>query len=242
MLLHATGVAVFASTAYYETYPLMEAVRPLQDHQLIRELFSIDGLYGGRWKFLTIWGETIQLVYYIIALLNDLFGSSTLQSKNVTSLQRLRDTLFIALALPLALLVCSLFWAMYAIDRDLVMPVIFDLFYPLALNHGVHTAPLLLALLEVVTVPHRRPCHFTCLGLLTTLVTAYLAWTMYLALGSGVWVYGVMKVLNWPQRFLFMGANVAYAMALYLLGTRLDAAVWGAEKAAVAAAEGRKQR
>ncbi|KAF0305462.1 Aig1 [Amphibalanus amphitrite] len=138
--------------------------------------------------------------------------------------------------------VCILFWGMYAISRELVFPEVMDLFYPSALNHGVHTAPVLLALLELVLVPHHFSSHHVSLALLVLFLGAYLAWTMYLALVAELWVYGVMKVLSWPLRIAFMAANLAFAIGLYLLGKKLDHIVWGKQKADAAAADQRRAK
>ena len=73
-------------------------------------------------------------------------------------------------------MVCILFWGMYAISRELVFPEVMDLFYPSALNHGVHTAPIVLALLELVLVPHHFSSHHVSLTLLVLFLGAYLAW------------------------------------------------------------------
>ncbi|XP_037088424.1 androgen-induced gene 1 protein-like [Pollicipes pollicipes] len=238
LLLHLVGVAVFGACTYYDTYYVLENAGPHQDNPLVKELFNSRPQWGGRWKFLTVWGLTVQLIYYVIAAMNDLLGSSTFVRRDGTRLQRLRDLFFTALALPVALVVCLMFWGLYAIHRDLVFPEVMDLFYPWWLNHGVHTMPLLLGLLEVLTVRHHYASNWVSVALLATFLVTYLAWTMYLALVAEIWVYGVLRVLSWPLRFLFMAGNLLVALGLFALGKRMDAVVWGKEKAAAAAKEG----
>ncbi|XP_043205723.1 androgen-dependent TFPI-regulating protein-like [Amphibalanus amphitrite] len=242
LLLHLVGIAVFGGCTYYETYHLLENAKLVQDHPVVKELFSVRPQWGGRWKFLTVWGLTVQLVYNILAAINDVFGTSTVVYSATSRLQRLRDVFFTALSLPIAMVVCILFWGMYAISRELVFPEVMDLFYPSALNHGVHTAPVLLALLELVLVPHHFSSHHVSLALLVLFLGAYLAWTMYLALVAELWVYGVMKVLSWPLRIAFMAANLAFAIGLYLLGKKLDHLVWGKQKADAATADQRRAK
>ncbi|XP_037088423.1 androgen-induced gene 1 protein-like isoform X2 [Pollicipes pollicipes] len=176
LLLHLVGVAVFGACTYYDIYYVLENAGPHQDNPLVKELFNSRPQWGGRWKFLTVWGLTVQLIYYVIAAVNDLLGSSTFVRRDGTRLQRLRDLFFTALALPVALVVCLMFWGLYAIHRDLVFPEVMDLFYPWWLNHGVHTMPLLLGLLEVLTVRHHYASNWVSVALLATFLVTYLAW------------------------------------------------------------------
>ena len=47
--------------------------------------------------------QTVQLVYSILAAVNDVFGSSTEVYSKTSRLQRLRDVFFTALSLPIAM-------------------------------------------------------------------------------------------------------------------------------------------
>ena len=56
LLLHLVGIAVFGGCTYYEMYHLMDNVKMVQDHPFVKELFNVRPQWGGRWKFLTVWG------------------------------------------------------------------------------------------------------------------------------------------------------------------------------------------
>ena len=55
--------------------------------------------------------QTAQLVYCILAAINDVFGTSTVVYSATSRLQRLRDVFFTALSLPVAMVseICSAF-------------------------------------------------------------------------------------------------------------------------------------
>lgn len=75
--------------------------------------------------------QILQSVYYTICLLNDLFGTNeVLPRKQLPAIRRLKDYMFAALAMPVALNVGGTFWSLMAIDRELVFPKAFDSFFP----------------------------------------------------------------------------------------------------------------
>lgn len=73
----------------------------------------------------------MQAVYYAICLINDLIGSNeVLPKKQLPAIRKVKDYMFSALALPVALNVGSTFWSLMAVDRELVFPKAFDAFFP----------------------------------------------------------------------------------------------------------------
>ena len=51
----------------------------------------------------------------------------------------MEDRFYASIAFPYGLFVASVFWTLYAIDRELVFPEILDRFVSPALNHMMHT-------------------------------------------------------------------------------------------------------
>lgn len=73
----------------------------------------------------------MQAVYYTICLINDLIGTNeVLPRKQLPTIRKVKDYMFAALALPVALNVGSTFWSLMAVDRELVFPKAFDAFFP----------------------------------------------------------------------------------------------------------------
>ena len=69
-----------------------------------------------------------------------------------------------------------MFWGVYAVDRELIFPSVLDPHYPALLNHGVHTMPLLIGLLEVLLERHNYPSNRAALTLLLGFLGVYLGW------------------------------------------------------------------
>ena len=107
VLLHSAGVANFAFTIWYEfnVISIPEEISPRRS------------AYGGVWKYLTFWNLWIQMIYFGVALANDLGGSKATDSRKSSGLQKLRDHMFSTLGFPIGIFVGVAFWGLYAIDR-----------------------------------------------------------------------------------------------------------------------------
>jgi len=134
-LIHTSGVAVFGYALYYNNYHV----------HFPRSIVRAEYLtaFPGKWKFLTVWNLALQLVYCSVSLINDVAGSSEVDTKKQTWLQRIRDTFFASWAFPTGMFVSLSFWTLFGIDRSMVFPIEMDAFYPVWLNHAVHTGPIL---------------------------------------------------------------------------------------------------
>jgi len=111
---------------------------------------------------------------------------------------------------------------------------VLDGHYPTWLNHGVHTMPLLLGLLELRHERHNYTSNTRSVVLLCTFLLSYLIWTFYLALVADLWVYGVLRVMGWPGRIAFMAGNLGVAVVMFFLGKQLDTHTWSSERALAA--------
>ncbi|XP_018593070.1 androgen dependent TFPI regulating protein 1 isoform X2 [Scleropages formosus] len=165
--------------------------------------------YGGRWKYLTF--------------LNMFFSGP---GKLTTLLVNIRDFLFTILAFPLGTFVCISFWTLYVIDRKLVYPKYLDDIIPLWLNHAMHTAILLLVLLELYLQPHRYPRRIRAVLCLALFCAAYLAWVLWVHHVSEIWVYPIMAHLSPAGLALFLAASALALLPLYLLGEKLSLKYW----------------
>ncbi|XP_060072654.1 androgen-induced gene 1 protein-like [Ylistrum balloti] len=159
------------------------------------------GGYGGKLKFLTVWNEIFQMLYFGIATLNDFCGSDIRPSHardvqgRKSVLQKLRD---IALA-------------------SVIFPA------------GTHTFILPLMFVELTLVYHQFPRKRTGLAILFTFALAYLCWILWIAYVADFWVYPVLKVMHVHQRVIFIGALLVFFAFLYLIGEFLNQILWGKE-------------
>lgn len=74
--------------------------------------------------------QIIQASYFTLCLLNDIFGTNEISPRKPSSLRKFKDYMFGAFAWPLALNVGVSFWALMAIDRELVLPKALDPYFP----------------------------------------------------------------------------------------------------------------
>lgn len=85
--------------------------------------------------FFYVCSQFIQTLYFLVALLNDFAGTNETLPKKKPILRKIRDYLFAAFAVPLAINVSGMFWLLYAIDRKLVLPESMDAYFPGWYNH-----------------------------------------------------------------------------------------------------------
>ncbi|XP_070208465.1 androgen-induced gene 1 protein-like isoform X1 [Littorina saxatilis] len=201
-------------------------------------LFSYDG-YGGKFKYLTFWNHVLQTLYFCICVVNAFAGSDIPASKhprNRSGLQWFRDILHATLAFPVGMFVVSTFWALYAVDRELVYPRELDALIPPWLNHVMHTTVLPLLLVEKYLVYHHHPRRHNGIFILSAFALLYLAWILWIAFAADLWVYPVLRVMQNHERAIFIMFLLMFFISIYLLGEALTKFLWRKEKAALNAA------
>lgn len=68
------------------------------------------------------------------------------------------------------------FWALYAVDRELVFPRSLDAVFPPLLNHTLHSSIVVWVLLETLTSPGTFPSKGQGLRALLSFMLVYLVW------------------------------------------------------------------
>jgi len=219
--LHASGTAVFGYALYHDLF-LVHIPPELEASGKFKSFTA----FPGRWKYLTIWNLVLQLVYHSFSLINDFVGTNELNKKRQSVLQNLRDVLFASWAFPTGIFVSLTFWILFAIDRALVFPVEMDSFFPLWLNHAVHTGPIVYLTADSYFVPKAYPSK--ALGLFTNLLfsSTYSSWLVWVKFYSDVWAYPVLDVLDSTQRIFFIGGSALLIFAFYFLGEGLTQWRW----------------
>lgn len=185
--------------------------------------------FGGPFKYLTFWDMLVQFAYFTLAFINDIAGSNTAIYKNQTKLQRLRDFAFSTVVFACGVFVTVSFWGIYAVDRNLIFPPIFDSWFPCWLNHNIHTTPLVGVSLELYMVPHSFPKRQTGLFAVASFYLTYLVWVCYIAYASGHWVYPILAHLPVGGRVVFISLMSVLASLFYLLGEGMNNRIWGTQ-------------
>ncbi|XP_040563837.1 LOW QUALITY PROTEIN: androgen-induced gene 1 protein-like [Lepeophtheirus salmonis] len=181
--------------------------------------------FGGAWKFLTFWNLWVQCLMSIFCLL-DILAQEFLRKNFASRIRFVRDYYFTSVGFPVGLFVGLMFWGLWWINRELVMPKIMDPYIPVYVNHMLHSTCLFIVLFELFSSPHSYSSRIR--GLITTSLfcVAYLAWICYIAHAGGYWVYPIMEILPPLQRGLFMTFSVLLLDLFYFLGDILNDFVW----------------
>lgn len=171
----------------------------------------------------------LQTVYFTVALINDIIGTNESTPSNKPLVRRIKDTLFSALAFPLAMFVGISFWAIYAVDRELILPKAMDAFFPTWLNHVMHSNIVLFTIIEITTSFRMYPGRQFGLSILSAFMLGYVIWVHVIYFKTGSWVYPILNVLNWPLRIIFYLFSLGLVCGLYTLGETLNRSVWAKE-------------
>ncbi|KAI8439458.1 hypothetical protein MSG28_013235 [Choristoneura fumiferana] len=174
-------------------------------------------------------GTMIQTVYFTVALINDVCGSNEPTPSQKPLIRRIKDSLFSMLAFPVAMFVGTTFWGIYAIDRELILPRSLDAVFPVWLNHVMHTNIVVFMIIELLMSFRMYPARKFGLTVLSTFMLGYAVWIHVIYFNTGVWVYPILAVLNWPMRIAFYLFGLAYVSSLYVVGERLNKTVWAQE-------------
>ncbi|OWR43635.1 hypothetical protein KGM_207387 [Danaus plexippus plexippus] len=185
--------------------------------------------FGGKFKYLTYLNAMLQTVYFTVALINDIIGTNESTPSNKPLVRRIKDTLFSALAFPLAMFVGISFWAIYAVDRELILPKAMDAFFPTWLNHVMHSNIVLFTIIEITTSFRMYPGRQFGLSILSAFMLGYVIWVHVIYFKTGSWVYPILNVLNWPLRIIFYLFSLGLVCGLYTLGETLNRSVWAKE-------------
>jgi len=183
----------------------------------------------GNWKFLTFWNLLLQWAFFLLCALADLRALHA-PSRRRQALSRGLDFVFGTIVFAVALFVGSSFWGLYSIDRELIFPAFFDAFFPVWLNHAIHTLPLFAVLLEMLFVKRAYPSQRKGFFVVTAFTLLYLFWVLYIAYARNLWVYPILEKLPLVGRAAFIGVCCLVIGLLSILGHALHGLRWGREE------------
>lgn len=93
----------------------------------------------------------------------------------------------------------------------------------------MHTNIMIFIILELFISFRAYPKRRKGLLGLTVFMISYLIWIHVIKYYSGVWVYPVLDVLNFPLRLAFFVLILAITLSLYILGEFLNSRIWAKE-------------
>ncbi|XP_059473143.1 androgen-induced gene 1 protein-like [Neocloeon triangulifer] len=216
IFVHLLAASMFAYSVYYDWNFVV--IPP--------EVSPLSGGYGGKFKYLTFWDAVIQTLFFTLCVFNDFLGSNDIDPKPKPLLRKIKDYVQVTIEFPVAMFVGITFWALYAVDRELVFPTAIDPYFPNWLNHVMHTNIVGFAALEMAITCRRYPNRSKGLTGLLGFMLVYLSWVFVIYNKSGRWVYPVLAVLNWVQKGIFFLVLLLLVTGLYLLGEQLNNSIW----------------
>lgn len=217
-IFHLLGALQFGYGCYYDYM-----------YVVIPSTSTVAPPFGGKLKYLTYLDAMIQTLYFTLACLNDIVGSNEKSPSEKPLIRRVKDIVFSALAFPVSLFVGVSFWALYAVDRELILPRALDAYFPTWLNHVMHTNIVIFILIDLITSFRMYPAKKFGMSILTAFMLCYVVWIHVIYGKTGMWVYPVLSVMNWPMRIAFYIVSLGLVFSFYSLGERLNRAVWSKE-------------
>ncbi|XP_050359073.1 androgen-dependent TFPI-regulating protein-like isoform X2 [Nymphalis io] len=155
--------------------------------------------------FFTNWNFTFQTVFLGLSLVHDILEWLNKNENSLAEKIRYwRNIIFSGMVVPFTLFVTTMFWSVYAIDRELVFPRIYDQVVPWWFNHCVHTNITIVVIIETLLQARRKPTNQRLELILYWAVAfayAIVYYTIYFT--TGRWLYQVFGTMNWWQVCLY---------------------------------------
>ncbi|KAK3759188.1 hypothetical protein RRG08_028148 [Elysia crispata] len=172
--------------------------------------------------FLTYWNACLQTLYYGLCVVKNF----TSDRRRSAQLERWRDNMHACVAFPVGMFVVATFWALFAVDRELVFPKALDHLVPFWLNHMLHTAVFPFLVIDKYLVHHQYPLRHKGIPVACALALIYLIWILFIAYYEGFWVYPILQVLAMHQRVIFISVCISFFASFYILGESLTKFIW----------------
>ncbi|CAI4230984.1 unnamed protein product [Auanema sp. JU1783] len=123
-------------------------------------------------------------VFSVIAALGYFFNT----------LHTVRSFMFYTSAFPLGTITCSLFWGLYYIDPELVMPSWVARLIPSWLNHVTHTLPISQLIFEMLSGTNKPSSRRTNIISSAFLVAVYFIIILVTRAVDGYWIYPLLEL------------------------------------------------
>ncbi|CAG9773108.1 unnamed protein product [Ceutorhynchus assimilis] len=177
------------------------------------EKYVKEGKYVGL-LFFTTWTFILQILFLLLAVSDETSKLANLKSIQ-KSIEKIRHYLFSTLLLPSTLIVISVFWSIWHIDRELIFPKVIDNFYPSWLNHTLHTfiaVPIIIEMFIQFKNQQFEVSRTLCMIGLTIYCSVYQFLYLSVYFKHGIWLYPIYNVLNWTQRVIFLLAQYSIGL------------------------------
>ncbi|CAJ0935488.1 unnamed protein product, partial [Mesorhabditis belari] len=145
-------------------------------------------------------------------------------------LRNVVDFYFYTSIFPVGMTTVALFWGLYAIEPELVMPAWVAALIPNWLNHVTHTLPAVHLLIDLLSNHHTPPTRFTLKVMAFVLVAVYFKIIFYVRYYDGYWLYPVLELFHPIMHiFTYLGAVFGY-FSLCCLATFVTRKIHGEKR------------
>uniref|UniRef100_A0A914KX17 Uncharacterized protein n=1 Tax=Meloidogyne incognita TaxID=6306 RepID=A0A914KX17_MELIC len=144
-----------------------------------------------------------------------------------TKLHKICDFMYATSVFPVGMATCLMFWSLYAVNSEFVMPAWVAKLVPHWLNHVTHTAPIAFLLVDTLLTCHHAPDRRVGSLIVLLLFIFYLGIIFSTRLFNGYWLYPIFDHLDNQQiGFLITVAGLLFWF-LYLIGDGMNVMLWG---------------
>ncbi|XP_014255970.1 androgen-dependent TFPI-regulating protein-like [Cimex lectularius] len=196
----------------------------LFENQFLLHCWNCRGLY------LSLWVTVVQHIYFGICSALDIIDVYSQKTQLLLKLQdymnRIASYLLFTIVFPFSWSVFLLFWSVYFWDRNLIYPPIVEELFPPWINHVMHTLPVPLSVIYMMTSNSKGPSKISSLsGLVAFLaVYSYVFFSYYN--NEGKWIYKALDMmtptqLGWVFAFAALGP-VCFLFLGYKLNETMD--------------------
>ncbi|XP_068621916.1 androgen-dependent TFPI-regulating protein-like isoform X2 [Battus philenor] len=198
-IFHTIGCVVFCAVGPWGVVMCFGIDTNIHTDPLLKDLKYLTPF------FLTNWNFAFQTIFLMLSLAHDVLEWMDKHESHFASrLRYWRDVIFSGLVVPFTLFVSLMFWCVYAVDRELVFPEVYDAVVPWWFNHCVHTNISIVILIETLLQARRRPRDFKKEIIFVTAVDLAYAVVYYaIYFFTHRWLYKVFGVMTWWQVCLY---------------------------------------
>ena len=156
--------------------------------------------FGGSWRFLTIWGQYLTILYIFLSCMHDI--TNIIDSKIKHNIECWIHHLFYPIC-TLTTIIGLLFWSIFWIDKDLMLPKNMRPYYPIILNvfqHGGNGVIIWLDALICSKKVYHKLMHY-----LTSFVVMiiYQIWSLLCTTINGFHAYPFLNQFTLKQHLIF---------------------------------------
>uniref|UniRef100_A0A1B6CZW9 Androgen-dependent TFPI-regulating protein n=1 Tax=Clastoptera arizonana TaxID=38151 RepID=A0A1B6CZW9_9HEMI len=177
-------------------------------------------------RFFTNWTFTLLTLYILLCVFEDIVllmrGAESFKSK----LKKVKNFMFTVVVAPMTVFVSVVFWGLWSLDRELIFPKEIDPVLPPWVNHSLHTTTSVIVFIEMLITPHQYPKFRDAVIGISSYLALYLICLLWTYFESGIWLYPVFKIANWPIKIVLFASLFLLAISLYSIQQFISSLRW----------------